>query len=295
MTMERFVQVIIDGLATGSLYGALALAVVLIYRSTGIVNFAQGEMAMFSTFIAWGLMQAGLPLGLALLGTLVFSFVAGMLIERVIIRPVEGGEVLTLVIVTLGLYILVNSAAGWIWGFGNRSFPGLFGDGSFDVAGVRISVESIGIVAVLLAVVGILFAVTQRTKVGLAMRAVSLNPDSSRLVGISVGRTLMIGWGIASLVGALAGALIAPRLFLDVNFMGGVLIYSFAAATLGGFDSPLGAVLGGWIIGVAENLAGTYVDFIGSDLKILVPLLAILVVLLFRPTGLFGSAEVARA
>ena len=293
--MERFVQVIVDGLATGSLYGALALAVVLIYRSTGIVNFAQGELAMFSTFIAWGLIQAGLPLAGALLGALVLSFVGGMLIERLVIRPVEGGEVLTLVIVTLGLYILVNSLAGWIWGFGNRAFPSLFGDGSFDLAGVRISVESIGIVAVLIAVVGILFAVFQRTKVGLAMRAVSLNPDSSRLVGISVGRTLMIGWGIAALVGALAGALIAPRLFLDVNFMGGVLIYSFAAATLGGFDSPWGAVLGGWIIGIAENLAGTYVDFIGSDLKILVPLVAILVVLLFRPTGLFGSEEVARA
>jgi branched-chain amino acid transport system permease protein len=293
--VERFIQVIVDGLATGSLYGALALAVVLIYRSTGIVNFAQGEMAMFSTFIAWGLLEAGLPLGLALLGTLALSFLGGMVIERALIRPVEGGEVLTLVIVTLGLYILVNSLAGWIWGFGNRSFPGLFGDGSFDLAGARIAVESIGIVAVLLAIVAILFAVTQRTKVGLAMRAVSLNPDSSRLVGISVGRTLMIGWGIAALVGALAGALIAPRLFLDVNFMGGVLIYSFAAATLGGFDSPLGAVLGGWIIGIAENLAGTYVDFIGSDLKILVPLFAILIVLLFRPTGLFGSEEVARA
>jgi branched-chain amino acid transport system permease protein len=148
---------------------------------------------------------------------------------------------------------------------------------------------------VLIAVVALLFAVFQRTKIGLAMRAVSLNPDSSRLVGISVGRTLMIGWGIAALVGALAGALIAPRLFLDVNFMGSVLIYSFAAATLGGFDSPFGAVLGGWIIGIAENLAGTYIDFIGSDLKILVPLIAILVVLLVRPTGLFGSAEVARA
>ena len=293
--MERFVQVIVDGLATGSLYGALALAVVLIYRSTGIVNFAQGELAMVSTFIAWGLIQAGLPLAGALLGALVLSFAGGMLIERLVIRPVEGGEVLTLVIVTLGLYILVNSLAGWIWGFGNRAFPSLFGDGSFDVAGVRISVESIGIVAVLIAVVLLLFAVFQRTKVGLAMRAVSLNPDSSRLVGISVGRTLMIGWGIAALVGALAGALIAPRLFLDVNFMGGVLIYSFAAATLGGFDSPFGAVLGGWIIGIAENLAGTYIDFIGSDLKILVPLIAILVVLLFRPTGLFGSAEVARA
>jgi branched-chain amino acid transport system permease protein len=293
--VERFVQVIVDGWATGSLYGALALAVVLIYRSTGIVNFAQGELAMFSTFIAWGLLQTGLPLGLALLGALALSFAGGMVIERVIIRPVEGGEVLTLVIVTLGLYILVNSLAGWIWGFGNRAFPSLFGDGSFDLAGVRISVESIGIVGVLIAVVALLFAVFQRTKIGLAMRAVSLNPDSSRLVGISVGRTLMIGWGIAALVGALAGALIAPRLFLDVNFMGGVLIYSFAAATLGGFDSPFGAVLGGWIIGIAENLAGTYVDFIGSDLKILVPLVAILVVLLFRPTGLFGSAEVARA
>ncbi len=293
--MERFVQVIVDGWATGSLYGALAVAVVLIYRSTGIVNFAQGEMAMFSTFIAWGLLQAGLPLGLALLGTLAFSFVAGMVIERVIIRPVEGGEVLTLVIVTLGLFILVNSAAGWIWGFGNRSFPSAFGDSRLEIAGVAIPVESIGIVGVLIAVVALLFVVFQRTKVGLAMRAVAMNPDSSRLVGISVGRTLMIGWGIAALVGALAGALIAPRLFLDVNFMGGVLIYSFAAATLGGFDSPLGAVLGGWIIGIAEGLAGTYVDFIGSDLKILVPLIAILVVLLVRPTGMFGSAEVARA
>jgi branched-chain amino acid transport system permease protein len=293
--MERFIQVVIDGWATGSLYAALGIAVVLIYRSTGIVNFAQGEFAMFSTFVAWGLLQAGFPLGLALLATLALSFVGGMLIERVLIRPVEGGEVLTLVILTLGLYILVNSAAGWIWGFGNRSFPSLFGDDSVDLAGVSIPVESLGIVGVLIALVGGLFLVFRRTKVGLAMRAVAMNPDSSRLVGISVGRTLMVGWGIAALVGALAGALIAPRLFLDVNFMGSVLIYSFAAATLGGFDSPIGAVLGGWIIGIAESLAGTYVDFIGSDLKILVPLLAILLVLLFRPTGLFGSAEVARA
>ena len=293
--MEKFIQVLIDGWATGSLYGALAVAVVLIYRATGIVNFAQGELAMFSTFIAWGLLQAGLPLGLALLATLALSFAGGMLIERLVIRPVEGGEVLTLVIVTLGLYILVNSLAGWIWGFGNRAFPSLFGDGSFDVAGATVPVESIGIVAMLLAVVLGLYAVFQRTKIGLAMRAVSFNPDSSRLHGISVGRTLMFGWGIAALVGALAGALIAPRLFLDVNFMGAVLIYSFAAATLGGFDSPFGAVLGGWIVGIAEGLAGTYVDFIGSDLKILVPLTVILVVLLIRPTGLFGSAEVARA
>jgi len=293
--MEKFIQVIVDGWATGSLYGALAVAVVLIYRATGIVNFAQGELAMFSTFIAWGLLEAGLPLGVAIVGTLGLSFAGGMVIERAIIRPVEGGEVLTLVIVTLGLYIFVNSLAGWIWGFGNRAFPSLFGDDQIDVAGVGVPVESIGIVAVLIALVGILFAVFQRTKVGLAMRAVAMNPESSRLHGISVGRTLMIGWGVAALVGALAGVLIAPRLFLDVNFMGAVLIYSFAAATLGGFDSPMGALIGGWIVGIAENLAGTYVDFIGNDLKILVPLAVILVVLLFRPTGLFGSAEVARA
>lgn len=293
--MEGVVQTIVDGAATGSLYGALALAIVLIFRTTGIVNFAQGEMAMFSTFVAWGLLQADVPLGLAILATLGLSAVGGMLIERVIIRPVEGGEVLTLVIVTLGLFILINSGAGWIWGFENRGFPIIFGDDTARLAGVDVAVESIGIVALLLAVVGLVFLLFQRTKVGLAIRAVSMNPDSSRLAGISVGRTLMIGWGIAALVGALAGVLIAPRLFLDVNLMGGVLIYSFAAATLGGFDSPLGAVVGGWIIGVSENLAGTYVDFIGADLKILVPLTVIVVVLLFRPTGLFGSAEVARA
>jgi branched-chain amino acid transport system permease protein len=293
--MEQLIQTIVDGIATGSLYGALALAVVLIFRTTGIVNFAQGEMAMFSTFIAWGLLQAGLPLGLAILATLGLSLLGGMVIERLVIRPVEGTDHLTLAIVTLGLFILINSAAGWIWGFENRSFASIFPDDSVSLGGADVAVESLGIVALLLAVVGVLYVINQRTKVGLAVRAVSINPESSRLSGISVGRTLMIGWGIAAVVGALAGVLVAPRLFLDVNFMGGVLIYSFAAATLGGFDSPIGAVVGGWVIGLSENLAATYVDFIGSDLKIIVPLTVILVVLLVRPSGLFGSREVARA
>ena len=293
--MEQFIQLVIDGIAEGSVYGAVGLALVLIFRATGIVNFAQGEMAMFSTFIAWGLLQADVPLGLAFIAALLISFVGGMLIERVIIRPVEGSDPLAMVIVTLGLLILLNSAAGWIWGFNNRSFPSLFSDDQITIGDITIEVESLGIVAVMLAVVGIVFVIFQRTKIGLAMRAVSLNPASSRLSGIDVGRTLMFGWGLAALVGALAGMLIAPRLFLDVNFMGSVLIYSFAAATLGGFDSPGGAVIGGWIIGVAETLAGYYVDFIGSDLKILVPLAIILAVLMVRPSGLFGSHEVARA
>ena len=293
--MAEFVQQVVDGLAAGSIYAAVALALVIIYRTTGIVNFAQGEMAMFSTFIAWGLVEAGIPLGLAILATLLISLVGGMAIERSIIRPVEGANPLAMVIMTLGLLILLNSAAGWIWGFTNRSFPSLFSDDAVELAGVRVDVESLGILAIMLGVIGVMFLIFQRTRIGLAMRAVAMNPESSQLAGIPVGRTLMVGWGLAALVGALAGTLIAPTLFLDVNFMGGVLIYSFAAATLGGLDSPGGALVGGWIIGVAETLAGFYVDPIGSDLKILVPLAIIFVVLLVRPGGLFGSHEVERA
>jgi branched-chain amino acid transport system permease protein len=293
--VAQFVQLVVDGIAIGSIYGALALALVLIFRSTGIVNFAQGEMAMFSTFVAWAFVQGGVPLGLALLAALAASFVGGMLIERIIIRPVEGEDELTILIVTLGLFILVNSLAGWIWGFNNRGFPRALPDGSADVAGINLSYESLGIVAILLVVVGLLYLLFQRTKLGLAMRAAAANPASARLVGIDVGRTLAIGWGLAALLGALAGVLVAPQLFLDVNFMGGVLVYSFAAATLGGFDSPKGAVIGGWIIGVAETLAGEYIGFVGSDLTILVPLVIIFGVLLVRPNGLFGSPEVVRA
>jgi len=293
--VQRFIETLIDGIATGSIYGALALALVLIYRSTGIVNFAQGEFAMFSTFIAWSLTEAGVALGLAILLTLAVSLVGGMVIERVLIRPVEGGQELTLVTVTLGLFILVNGLARWIWGSTNRGFPNLFPDGSADLVGVGVSYEAVGLLAVLLGVVGVLWLIFQHTTLGLAMRAAAVDPAASRLVGIPVGRMLMLGWGMAAVCGALAGVLVAPRLFLDPGLMGPVIIYSFAAATLGGFDSPFGAVLGGWIIGVAEALAGGYVDFIGQDLKILVPLGVILAVLLVRPQGLFGSPEVARA
>ena len=293
--MERFLQVVVDGIADGSIYGTLALALVLIFRSTGIVNFAQGEMAMFATFVAWGLHHGGRPLWLALLGAFAVALLGGMAIERLLIRPVEGAGPLPVVIVTLGLFILVNAAAGWIWGFTNRGFPSIFPSGVVRVGGVELSIESLGVIAVLLAVVGLLGLLFQRTKLGLAMRAAALNPDSSRLVGIRVGRMLMLGWGLAALLGALAGVLVAPRLFLDVNMMGGVLVYAFAGAALGGFDSPLGAVVGSWIIGVTENLAGTYVSAIGADLKVLVPLAVIFVVLLARPSGLFGSPEVTRA
>src|SRR6266540_1574800 len=235
--MARLVQVVVDGIANGSVYAALALALVLIYRSTGVVNFAQGEMAMFSTFLTWGMTEAGVALPLAILAALALSFGGGALLERIVIRPVEGRQPLTLVIVTLGLFILINNGAGWIWGFSNRGFPSTFPEGTVGVGGVRLSIESLGIVAVLLVVVGLLFLLFQRTRLRLAM----------------------------------------------------------PAAALDRFDSALGAVLGGWISGVSENLAGTYVNVIGSDLKILVPLGVILAVLLVRPTGLFGAREVERA
>lgn len=293
--MEQFIQASIDGLAAGSIYAALALALVLIFRSTGIINFAQGEMAMFTTFIGWAMIEAGVPIAVGLLAAIVAGFLLGIGVHRVLIRRFEGGDELVLVIITVGLFILFNNLAGWIWGFQIRALPSAFGEGQLELGGVVVSVESLGIVSVLLVVVGLLYLVFQRTEIGLAMRATAQNPEMSRLVGIRVGRILTLGWGLAAALGAVAGVLVAPKLFLDVNLMSNVIIFAFAAAALGGFDSPLGAVIGGWLIGISEALAGTYVAFIGGDLKVLVPLFMIFLVLLIRPTGLFGSRAILRA
>jgi branched-chain amino acid transport system permease protein len=292
--MTLFFQQIVSGVAIGAIYASLALALVLIYRSTHIVNFAQGEMAMFSAFIAWQFTQWGWPVWGAIGISLVISFFGGCAIERVVIRPVEGKSVLAIVIVTLGLLLIINQAAGWIWDFIIKTFPSPFPTGGFEIGDVPISWYEIGVIAVVLTSVGALYALFQKTKIGLAMRAAAANPESSRLVGINVGRMLMLGWGLAAVLGALSGVLVAPKLFLDPNMMVTVQIYAFAAATLGGFDSPLGAVVGGVVVGVAENLAGTYIDAVGSDLKIAVPLLIIFGVLMVKPAGLFGKHVVAR-
>ncbi|GAA4915211.1 branched-chain amino acid transport system permease protein [Nonomuraea thailandensis] len=293
--MAGFLQQVVEGLGAGAIYASLALALVLIYQFTGIVNFAQGELAMFSTYIAWQCVAAGMPFWLALVVTLAVSFAGGMLIERVIIRPVEGAPELTIVIVTVGLFIFVNAAAGWIWTFLIKDFPNPFPGGALEAVGISVSFSTLGVLGVVGLVMGLLYLLFQYTKIGLGMRAVATNPASARLVGIRVGRTLALGWGLAATVGAVSGVLVAPLLFLEPNMMGGVLIYAFAAATLGGFDSPLGAVVGGLVVGVAETLAGAYVGFIGSDLKVGVPLVIILGVLLLRPQGLFGRAAVERA
>ena len=292
--MELFFNQVINGIQSGAIYAALALALVLIFRSTSLLNFAQGEMAMFSTFVAWILQDNGLPVVVAILVAMALSVVGGAVVERTLIRPVGSENVLAIVIVTIGIFIAVNALAGWIYGTDGRVFPRIFSNESLVSFGdVTITKETVGILAILLLVVGLLYLLFQHTKIGLAMRAVSSNPESSRLVGIPVGRILMLGWGLAAALGALAGSLAAPQLNLSLNLMQSVLIYAFAAATLGGFDSPLGAVVGGLLVGVTQNLAGQYIDFF-KGFELASAFLLILVVLLVRPQGLFGRAVVTR-
>jgi branched-chain amino acid transport system permease protein len=292
--MDIFIQQVVSGFATGSIYASLALALVMIYQATDVVNFAQGEMAMFSTYLAWTMIDAGLGYWTAFLGTLVIAFVAGVLIERVVIRPVEHAPVLTIVTVCIGLLVILNSLAGWIFSYIQKPFPSPFPQPPIKIGTIVFGAHDLGALGVTLVVLAFLYIVFRYTKLGLAMRAAAQNPISSRLCGIPVGWMLAIGWGLAAVVGAVAGMMVAPKVFLDPNMMGGILIYAFAAATLGGFTSPGGAVIGGLLVGVIENLVGTYVTFIGTELKLTVALAIIIVVLVVKPSGLFGRARVHR-
>jgi branched-chain amino acid transport system permease protein len=292
--VDTLIQQVMSGLATGGIYGSVALALVMIYQATDVVNYAQGEMAMFSTYLAWTLLNAGLPYWVAFAATLAIAFVGGVLIERVIIRPVENAPILTIVIVCIGLLVVLNSLAGWIYTYVQKPFPSPFPARPFKIGHVVFGAHDLGAIGVTLLVLAGLYAFFRFTPLGLAMRAAAQNPASSRLVGIRVGWMLALGWGLAALVGAVAGMMIAPVVFLDPNMMAGILIYAFASATLGGFTSPGGAVLGGFIVGIIENLVGTYVKFIGTELKLTVALALILVVLLVKPSGLFGRAVVHR-
>jgi len=291
----QLAQQTVIGLSSGGLWALLALALVLIYRSTGVVNFAQGEMAMFSTFIAWSLIHHGLSYWQAFFLTLAISFAGGVALERVVIRPVERAPVLTVVIVTLGLLFLVDGAARWFWSSETRTLPNAFSTRPITVAGVAFSIQDLGNIAVSLVVVVALFLLFQFTKLGLALRATASNPDESRLVGIRVSWMLALGWGLAAAMGAVSGMLTAPALAsFDQNLMQPVLLYAFAGAVLGGISSPFGAVVGALLLGVFVNLIGTYVDWIGTDLRLPVALAVILGVLLVRPAGLFGRASARR-
>jgi branched-chain amino acid transport system permease protein len=267
---------------------------VLIYRAMGIINFAQGEMAMFTTYIAWQLVALGLPIWGAFAITVVIAFVGGVALERIVIRPVERAPELTLVIVTLGLFITFNGLAGWFWGYIVKSFPTPFPTSPIQIGGIGFSAQDIGIIVVSLITLGVITLFFQKTKLGLAMKAAALYPEQSRVLGIRVGWMLALGWGLAAVVGAVAGIMIAPVVFLDPNMMQSIIVYAFASAVLGGIESPIGAVVGGLILGVVLNLLGTYVDVIGNELRLAAALAIIVIVLMVRPSGLFGRAKVQR-
>ncbi|HEX2171899.1 MAG TPA: branched-chain amino acid ABC transporter permease [Dehalococcoidia bacterium] len=279
-------QAVASGLAIGSLYALMALALVLIYQSTDVINFAQGEMATFTTFVAWTLTaQAKLPWAVAFVITLIVAAILGALVERVIVRQVESAPLLTIVIVTLGLFTMFNSLDGLIWGYIYKSMPSPFGGRPLvigDVVLTQLNLWAFGLAALITLA---LFLFFRFTLIGTAMRATAQNRVASRLMGIRVGRMLTLGWALATVLGAVAGIMLAPLLTVEPNMMGGLMIYAFAAAVLGGLNSAVGAIVGGLTLGVIEQLAGVY---IGSELKTTVAFLMIVVILTIRPAGLFG-------
>ena len=291
--MELFINQVLAGIATGAIYACMALAIVMIYQAIDHLNFAQGEMAMFSTFIAWQLMQWGVPYWWAFLLTLIISFAGGIIIERLLFKPLAKAPVLTNVAGFIALFAIVNSVAGLIWDFTIKQFPTPFGSSPF-LGSQLISTHQVGMIGVTLALLVALFVFFRFTRIGLAMRAAAAMPESARLVGINTSWMVALGWGMASAIGAIAGILIAPVVFLEPNMMLGVLLYGFAAAVLGGLTSPLGAVLGGFLVGVFENLVGTYIPGVGNELKLPIALALIVIVLVVKPTGLMGRTVVKR-
>src|ERR1700694_224566 len=289
-----FVQQVVSGIAAGGVYASLALALVLIYRAMDVANFAQGEMAMFSTFIAYTLITGfHLPFFVVFPLTIIIAFAGGVVVERVMIRPFEGKPILTLVIVTLALFNLTNGLAGLIWGYITKDFPSPFPAEPINFAGIYIGRQDLGILAICLVILGIVYVFFRFTKVGLAMRAAALYPESSKLVGVRVSWMLALGWGLAAAIGATAGMMIAPITFLDPYFMQPILLFAFAAAVLGGIESPLGAVLGGLLVGILLALVGTYLPA-GQNLRIPFALVVIVAVLLIRPAGLIRRPAVTR-
>src|SRR5207302_3448143 len=292
--LTDFLQQVASGIASGGVYASLALALVLIYRAMDVANFAQGEMAMFSTFVAYTLITTfNLPFFVVFPLTIAIAFAGGVLVERIIVRPFEGKPVITLVIVTLAIFDLTNGMAGLIWGYLLKTFPSPFSASPISFGGIFFTIQDLGVLGVCLLILGLVYVFFRFTKVGLAMRAAALYPESSRLLGVRVSWMLALGWGLAAAVGATGGMMIAPITFLDPNFMQPILLFAFAAAVLGGIESPLGAVVGGLTVGVLLALVGSYLPA-GQNLRLPFALVVIVAVLLVRPAGFLGQATVRR-
>jgi branched-chain amino acid transport system permease protein len=295
LSSDKFATFTVQGVALGMVYGSLALALVLIYQATHVINFAQGEMAMLTTYFAYQLIQWGLSYWWAFFATLGIAFVLGLALQVTVIRPVQHRSVIATVIVTVGLFILIDGVVNWIWGGEIKTLPSPFGFGSWIVGGVRISYLSVGMVVVVLASLVAVWSLFRFTKLGLAMRAAALRPAAASLSGVRVDAMLAIGWGLAAVLGAVAGLMAEPsQLFLLPAFMQPILVYAFAAAALGGLESPAGAVVGGLAIGIFLTLTVGYVPQLSAALQLPFSFALILAILLVKPTGLFGRRQVAR-
>lgn len=292
--MQYFFQQIINGIGDGAIYASLGLALVLIYRTTNIANFAQGEMATVSAYVAWQSVAWGVPLYWALLIAIVVSLVIGIVTYMVFVRPVQNKDELTIIIVTLGLFLAFNSISGAIWGFMQMPLASPFPEKYLGLGGFRVSTELLGTVAVLIVISVGMFLLFQKTRLGMALRAAASNATSAKLSGIPFTAMMGIGWGLAAVLGAVSGLLVAPRLTIDPNMMGSIIIYAFAAAVVGGLTSYRGAVVGGAVVGISQALSMAYLPWLGADLQILLPLLLIVAVLIVKPEGLFGSTVTVR-
>ncbi|MEZ5383724.1 MAG: branched-chain amino acid ABC transporter permease [Microthrixaceae bacterium] len=297
---EFFLQRIFAGFESGAVYAMLGLGLVIIYRSSGLLNFAQGEMAMFSTYLVWALVGGdgggGMNVWLALVLVMIISFAGAAVIQAAVIRPLGDPHLnpLAVVIVTIGLYLTMHELPALFWDSANHQLTPLFGTGSIDIAGTAFTYRALGAVVLLLVEAAAFWAILRYTKLGLALRAVSTNSESASLSGVAVQRTLMLGWGLAVAIGVVAGVTTVGTQVFDPNFMLVVIIYAFAGVTLGGFDSPLGAVVGGLTVGLITETLPFYVDAIGGEFQLMPAFVLILVVLLVRPQGLFGRREVNR-
>ncbi|MEX0786132.1 MAG: branched-chain amino acid ABC transporter permease [Dehalococcoidia bacterium] len=290
-----FAQQVLSGIASGSGFAILALAIVLIYRSTSILNFAQGEMAMFSTFLAWTFMTR-MDFWPAFFLAIIVAMAIGASLELFILRRVEQAPVLNSLIVTLGLFTMFNGLALWIWGSQPKGFGpfSVFSGQAVCVSDICIGRASLGILAGGGVIMVLLYALFQFTKVGLAMRATAQNRLASQLVGIPVGRMLTLGWALSAGAGAVAGLLISQNFGLTTSTFLPILLFAFAAAVVGGLDSPVGAIAGGLLIGVVRNMAGTYVPSDVGSVDLTVAFVVIVLVLMLRPTGIFGRGVARR-
>ena len=298
--MDIFLDRLFSGLTAGSLYTLIALSLVVVFRSSSTINFAQGEFALFCCFIAWWLTTKGLPIWLAIVPAMAAGFCLGVVTERTLIRPVRRRSETAVLIVALGLFTGLNGLDGWIWGPANKQFPHLLPSGENDyisVDGARLHYDSLLVMLIMAIVVSLLALLFNRTTLGLKMRAVATNAESASLAGVRVGTVLSMSWGISSAVSALAGALLIPILppnELDLSSFFSILIFASAAALFGGLDSAKGAVVGGLGLGVAISMINGYATFLGGSMQLTLALLIIVLVLVVRPTGLFGARRVER-